>query len=188
MMLTVCVPLVYFCIPHSNIYTHCTMSLYYWNLYKEPIRKTIVYQNRHILMFKLGLSASMLSDLRQCVIEVFCSTSTDKSKKSSSLLLICERTKSKDTPQIIAQPITAGRTIRIPSYWTKVFTWCAITVSQVRHRVSLVNVPWKISWTQVEDGGVLLLFCESSVPLASLPFCLSCLRSSCSRSAIVFSR
>lgn len=73
-------------------------------------------------MFKLGLSVSMLSDLRQCVIEVFCSTSTDKSKKSSSLLLICERTKSKDTPQIKAQPITVGRTIRIPSYWTKGFT------------------------------------------------------------------
>lgn len=28
--------------------------------------------------------------LRQCVIEVFCSTSTDKSKKSSSLLLTCK--------------------------------------------------------------------------------------------------
>lgn len=69
-------------------------------------------------MFALGLSVSVLSDLRQCVIEVFCSTSTDKSKKSSSLLLICERAKSKDPPQIKAQPIIVSRIIRIPSYWT----------------------------------------------------------------------
>lgn len=57
-------------------------------------------------MFALGLSVSVLSDLRQCVIEVFCSTSTDKSKKSSSLLLICKRAKCKDPPQIKAQPIS----------------------------------------------------------------------------------
>lgn len=29
--------------------------------------------------------------LRQCVIEVFCSTSTERSRKSSSLLLICNK-------------------------------------------------------------------------------------------------
>lgn len=69
-------------------------------------------------MFVLGLSVSVLSDLRQCVIEVFCSTSTDKSKKSSSLLLICKRAKCKDPPQIKAQPITVSRIIRILSYWT----------------------------------------------------------------------
>lgn len=35
-------------------------------------------------------SLSVYVYLRQCVIEVFCSTSTDKSKKSSSLLLTCK--------------------------------------------------------------------------------------------------
>lgn len=32
-----------------------------------------------------------------------------------------------------------------------------LTVSQVRQRVSLVRVPWKISWTQVGAGLALLL-------------------------------
>ena len=47
---------------------------------------------------------------RQCVREVFCSMSTERSRKSSSLLR---------------------------------------TVSQHRHRVSFVSVPWNMSWTQV---------------------------------------
>lgn len=41
--------------------------------------------------------------LRQCVMEVFCSTSTDRSKKSSSLLLTYN--KSEDTKGLVVSHI-----------------------------------------------------------------------------------
>lgn len=62
-----------------------------------------------------------------------------------------------------------------------------LTVSQFKHRVSLVSVPWNISWTQVSSG---LLFSAVSfmLPFFNFPFCFSCFFSSCRMSAIVFSK
>lgn len=170
--------------------------------------------------------------LRQCVMEVFCSTSTDRSRKSSSLLLIWKKrqhtffhkhTHSCTPTHTIAlqnphNPVPTGAlslhrvtlAADLFNLKTNLFKQDGgdafanalkshrvmfhaqaerVTVSQVRQRVSLVRVPWKISWTQVGAGvALLLLFWESSVPLARRPFVFSCLRSSCSRSAMVFRR
>ena len=56
--------------------------------------------------------------LRQCVIDVFCSTSTERSRKSSSLLLTCQRKKrhevtqlsSASTESVTISPLCCNRT------------------------------------------------------------------------------
>lgn len=79
-----------------------------------------VQQESHWNLLSLHKVSVLLKFFRQLVIEVFCSTSMLKSKKSSSL---------------------------------------DVTVSQLRHLVSLVKIPWKISLIQV-------FFLSISDPLA----------------------
>ena len=69
-----------------------------------------VQHESHWNLLSLQRVSVLLKFFKQLVIEVFCSTSIDRSKKSSSLL---------------------------------------VTVSQLRQRVSLVKMPWKMSEIQV---------------------------------------
>lgn len=131
-----------------------------------------------------------LSYLRQWVMEVFCSTSTERSRKSSSLLLIWRQKKS-----LMQRNGLYGKSVYVVWLYVGSFNEHRktiqehLTVSQVRQRVSLVRVPWKISWTQVGAGlALLLLFWQSNVPLARRPLVFSCFLSSWSRSAMVLSR
>ena len=70
-----------------------------------------VQHESHWNLLSLHKVSVLLKFLRQLVIDVFCSTSMLKSKKSSSLL---------------------------------------VTVSQFKHRVSLVKMPWNMSLIQVD--------------------------------------
>ena len=118
------------------------------------------------------------TNLRQCVIEVFWPTSTDKSKKHSSLLLTCkvQHVSIVYLVKLFFEPFSS---CSFPSDWT---VWCAgvdkftlhstvLTVSQDRHLVSFVNVPSNISCTHVSSclvGGELPAADELEVPVLLL--------------------
>ena len=104
-----------------------------------------VQHESHWNLLSLQRVSVLLKFFKQLVIEVFCSTSIDRSKKSSSLL---------------------------------------VTVSQLRQRVSLVKMPWKMSEIQV---GFLLsgwsLFIGVLLPL---PLCCWLLRAGAAHSTAKF--
>ena len=146
-----------------------------------------------------GWLTGALRHLRQCVMEVFCSTSTDRSRKSSSLLLTCKQRRRRSRSLILSSVMQTNKK-------QLKYLKTALTASQLRQRVSLVSVPWKISWTQV----CCVSFPPSPSPpppppppslpalppppppppfCTSLPFCCrSWLFSSWSRSAMVLRR
>ena len=76
----------------------------------------------HLNLLSLHSVSVLLKFLRQVVIEVFCSTSMLRSKKSSSLLVTC-------TDQTRVKSLLFAQPVLLP------------TVSQLRHRVSLVRMP-----------------------------------------------
>lgn len=53
---------------------------------EAPVENTLSFKER---TFHQSMGLPGAGYLRQCVMEVFCSTSTDRSRKSSSLLLTC---------------------------------------------------------------------------------------------------
>lgn len=257
---------------HSSICIHCTKSLCYWSPWRRE----------HVTGGSITVSVCFFSwesvydkptHLRQCVIDVFCSTSTERSRKSSSLLLTCKTAMKVEClffpwlsqrgeafcfhsptsiPTLPAFEMcfqlrglclfteqclrclqwllmATWLSTRPHNHVNKAYSgpdvccgeenspWCLLliasptseqhvdkttehkktktglvlhTVSQFKHRVSLVSVPWKISWTHV--GSALFSISASAVTAEPLffrrPFCFSCFFSSCRMSATVFSR
>lgn len=84
----------------NNTCIHCIMSLCYWSpWWAETNAVTKISQHPLIVLLFIYWSLINSAYLRQCVIDVFCSTSTDRSRKSSSLLLTWNKSKGR-TPKV----------------------------------------------------------------------------------------
>lgn len=101
---------------HSSTYTRCTASPCYWNpcTHRHDTSEPVLISPHSNLNDRVACVWSEY--LRQCVIDVFCSTSTDRSRKSSSLLLTWG-VKMKVTINIFHNPVLKS------SLWTLQICW-----------------------------------------------------------------
>lgn len=106
----------------NNTCIHCITSLCYWSpWWAETNAVTKISQHHLIVLLFIYWLLINSAYLRQCVIDVFCSTSTDRSRKSSSLLLTWNKSK--------------GRTPKV--------TWCVVMTTALMTR-SVKRAMWKI--------------------------------------------